>query len=95
MLGLSAGFDAVVAARSKGLTALAEGTGCGVEEKEAFGVMEPVPDGVGRFEGSSLINMVAELGEIRYRALRIAMSASLKPLTFDPDPQMIRESQAS
>jgi len=60
---LSAGFEAVVAASKRGFTALAVGGGCGVAEKEAVGVIEPVPVGVARFEGSSLINIVAELGE--------------------------------
>jgi hypothetical protein len=64
-LGLSAGFEAVVAARSSGLTALAVGGWCGVDENEAFGVMDPVPLGVARFEGNSLMNIVAELGETR------------------------------
>lgn len=65
MLGLSAGFEAVVAASRRGFTALAEGGACGVDEKEALGVMDPVPLGVARLEGSSLVNMVAELGETR------------------------------
>ena len=95
MFGFSAGFEAVVAARSRGLTALAVGGGWGVDEKEALGVMDPVPLGVARLEGSSLMNMVAELGETRYRLLRVVSKASLNPLTLDPDPQMINASQAS
>ena len=93
--GLRAGLEAVVAARRRGLTALAEGTGWGVDEKDAFGVMDPVPLGVARFDGSSLMNMVAELGDTKYRLLRVWISASLNPLTLLPEPQMINASQAS
>lgn len=62
-------LPAVVAARSSGLTALAVGGGwCGGVDapgKEALGVMDPVPDGVAMLDGSSDMNMVAELGEMR------------------------------
>ena len=37
-LGLRAGFDAVVAASNRGLTALAVGGAWGVEENDALGV---------------------------------------------------------
>jgi len=57
----------VVAASRRGFTALAVGGAWGVAENEALGVMEPVPDGVARLLGSSLMNMVAELGLTRYR----------------------------
>jgi hypothetical protein len=65
VLGLSAGFDAVVAASSRGLTALAVGGWWGVDEKDPIGVIDPVPLGVARFEGSSLMNIVAELGDTK------------------------------
>ena len=92
-LGFRAGFDAVVAASKRGLTALAVGGAWGVND--ALGVCEPVPLGVARLDGNSLINIVAELGDTRYRLLRVTNSASLKPRTFDPDPQITNASQAS
>lgn len=64
MFGLRAGLDAVVAASRRGFTALADGSACGVE-KEAVGVMDPVPLGVAKLDGSSLMNIVAELGDTR------------------------------
>lgn len=88
IFGFKAGFEAVVAARRSGLTALAVGGACGVDENDAVGVMDPVPLGVARLEGSSLMNIVAELGETRYRLLSVVSRASLNPLTLDPDPQM-------
>lgn len=39
----------------------------------------PVATGVVKFEGSSEVNIVALEGEMRYRELRVAMSASLNP----------------
>lgn len=94
-LGFRAGFEAVVAAYKRGLTALAVGGACGVDEKEAFGVCDPVPLGVAKLEGNSLINIVAELGDIRYRLVKVVSRASLNPLTLLPDPQIISASQAS
>jgi hypothetical protein len=94
-LGFRAGFDAVVAASKRGLTALAVGGAWGVDEKDALGVCEPVPLGVARFDGNSLMNIVAELGDTRYRLLRVVNKASLNPRTFDPDPQITNASQAS
>jgi hypothetical protein len=56
---------AVVAACSRGLTLLAVGSWCGAPVKDPVGVCEPVPEGVPMFDGSSEVNMVAELGEIK------------------------------
>jgi len=57
-------------------------------------VFIPVPRGVVRFEGSSLVNIVAEEGEIRKREVSVAIIASLKPRTADPLPTIIREDQS-
>jgi hypothetical protein len=94
-LGLRTGLEAVVAASKRGLTALAVGGACGVDENDAFGVCDPVPLGVARFEGNSLMNIVAELGDTKYRLLSVVINASLNPRTLDPDPHIINASHAS
>lgn len=40
----------------------------------------PVARGVEKLEGSSEVKIVAEEGEMRYLAVRVAMRASLNPL---------------
>ena len=75
------GFEAVVAARRRGLTPW-EVEVCGSWFWDCdcgCGVLAPVPMGVERFEGSSEVKMVAEEGEMRYLAWRVARRASLKP----------------
>jgi hypothetical protein len=74
--GARAGFDAVVAASSSGLTpdAWCVGAICGC------GVLAPVPAGVLMFDGSSDVNIVALDGEIRYLLFSVARRASLKPV---------------
>ena len=58
------GFDAVVAARRSGFTEEPVG-GCVPNGKSLCGVFAPVPVGVERLEGSSEVNMVRLLGEMR------------------------------
>ena len=65
MLGFRAGFEAVVAATRRGFSVLDVGARWGVDENEGLGVIEPVPLGVARFDGNSLMNIVAELGETK------------------------------
>ena len=69
----------MVAARRRGLTPvpwLRAAWCCG------WGVLAPVATGVEKFDGSSDVNMVALDGDIRYRELRAASSASLNPARF-------------
>src|SRR5512141_3070176 len=84
---------AVVAACRSGLTLLAVGSWCGAPVKEPVGVWEPVPDGVPRFEGSSEVNIVAELGDTIWRACRVCMMLSLRPRMRAPLPTKTMFSQ--
>lgn len=81
MDGCKEGFEAVVAARRRGFT-LCEEVACWSWDWDwnwGWGVFAPVPRGVERLEGSSEVKIVAEEGEMRYFAWRVARSASLNP----------------
>lgn len=82
-------MDAVVAARRSGLTLGPWEVCVGATEEEERpvapwgwwrGVFAPVATGVVRLEGSSEMNIVALEGEMRYLAVRVERSASLKPM---------------
>lgn len=79
-------MDAVVAARRSGLTLGPWEMCVGATEERPVtpwgwwrGVFAPVAAGVVRLEGSSEMNIVALEGEMRYLAVRVERSASLKP----------------
>jgi hypothetical protein len=84
---------AVVAACRRGLTLLVVGSGCGAPAKEEVGVCEPVPEGVPMLEGSSEVNMVAELGETRWRACSVCRMLSRRPRMRAPLPTKTMFSQ--
>ena len=66
--------EAVVAARSMGLTPEWEGA-C----VRGFGVLAPVARGVESALGSSEVKIVALDGEMRYLVVSVSKRASLKP----------------
>lgn len=74
------GFEAVVAARRRGLTPgpwCDDGGWCW-----GWGVFAPVATGVVMLDGSSEVKMVALDGEMRYLEFRVATKASLKPTAY-------------